>query len=152
MTQAPDILAAALRYAAQGRAVLPCHGIVDGRCTCGNPDCGSPGKHPRTAHGVKDATAEGPQIQAWWSEWPEANVGIATGSLSGIVVVDVDGPQGEAALRTLNLHLPTTLEATTGRGRHLYFRATDGARSKVFGPNLRRRTLIKVSNSLNLRP
>ena len=85
---------------------------------------------------MKDATAEGPQIQAWWSEWPEANVGIATGSLSGIVVVDVDGPQGEAALRTLNLHLPTTLEATTGRGRHLYFRATDGARSKVFGPNL----------------
>ena len=136
MSQAPDILAAALGYAAQGQAVFPCHGIVDGRCTCGRPDCGSPGKHPRTAHGVKDATTNQAQIARWGELWLNSNVGIATGAASGLVVIDVDGPAGEAALRELNLLLPETAEVKTGRGRHLYYAAPGGAPSKTFGPTL----------------
>jgi hypothetical protein len=39
-------LRAALEYEAQGLSVIALHGILNGRCTCGNTQCGSPGKHP----------------------------------------------------------------------------------------------------------
>ena len=81
----PSTLEAALSYARKGWQVLPLHSIrPDGGCTCGNPGCGSPGKHPRTQHGVKDATTDEKLIRTWWSRWPDANVGVATGPASGI--------------------------------------------------------------------
>ena len=40
-----------LRYAAWGWAVLPIFGFSGGKCACGNADCPSPGKHPRTNRG-----------------------------------------------------------------------------------------------------
>lgn len=82
-------LAAALDYARRGLRVFPVFEIEDdGRCACGR-DCGrDAGKHPRTRHGFKDATTNSVQITAWWSRWPNANIGVATGE--GIVVLDVD--------------------------------------------------------------
>ena len=59
----------------------------------------------------------------------DANIGIATGSSSGIFVVDVDGRSGRASLEALRQKhgpLPKTVTVKTGRGRHLYFRC-DGA-------------------------
>ena len=54
-----DTLEAALQFAQEGWPVLPVH-IVDerGRCSCGKPDCHSPGKHPATPHGWRDATTD----------------------------------------------------------------------------------------------
>src|SRR5690349_20742187 len=34
------------------------------------------------------------QIREWWTKWPEANIGIITGKISGITVVDVDVYKG----------------------------------------------------------
>lgn len=70
--------------------------------------------------------AEGGEIAAWFARRPDANVGIVTGRVSGIVVVDVDARHGGLdSLRELErAHgaLPPTVEATTGGGgRHLYF-------------------------------
>ena len=48
-------------------------------------------------------------------------VGIVTGPVSGIVVVDVDGAEGEASLAALG-ELPPTPTVRTGKGRHLYFK------------------------------
>src|SRR5258708_6877421 len=31
------------------------------------------------------------EINNWWNQWPDANIGIVTGAISGIIVVDVDG-------------------------------------------------------------
>jgi hypothetical protein len=45
----------AQRYAAEDFAV-PLHGTNGGQCTCGRTDCERPGKHPRTTHGIQDAT------------------------------------------------------------------------------------------------
>ena len=48
-------------YLAAGWAIAPLHSIRDGRCTCGKPDCSSPGKHPiaeLTPNGFKSATTE----------------------------------------------------------------------------------------------
>lgn len=118
---------AALAYAKHfGWHVLPLHSIKNGRCTCGKPDCASPGKHPLTAHGVADASEDPATIAGWWQRWPWANVGIATGAGSGFFVLDVDGPSGEESLRDLeDQHgkLPDTVEALTGGGgRHILFR------------------------------
>jgi len=118
---------AALIYANRFKwAVLPLHSIENGRCTCGRADCSSPGKHPRTLRGVKDATTEIAIIRDWWYEWPNANVGIATGATSGFFVLDVDGEEGEKSLRELEKQhgaLPETVESITGGGgRHLFFR------------------------------
>ena len=118
-----DLLAAALEFAGDGKPVFPLHTAKEGRCTCGKADCDKPGKHPRTEHGFKDATTNESKIREWWAKWPSANIGHPTGRL---VVLDVDGPEGEAALEELQEKyspLPVTLTARTGRGRHLYFAA-----------------------------
>jgi hypothetical protein len=89
----PNMLDAALAYAQRGWAVLPLHTVRNGQCSCGNTTCSSPGKHPHTTHGVKDATTDKATIEQWWSQWPEANIGIATGAISRLVVLDVyNGP------------------------------------------------------------
>ena len=121
-------LAWALWYAAaMGWAVLPVHSIKNGTCTCRKKArCPSPGKHPRTRHGVKDATKDPKRIRGWWSKWPDANVGIATGKISSIVVVDVDPRNaGNDAVKQLESRLgklPSGPRAKTGGGgQHLFF-------------------------------
>lgn len=112
---------AALAYAAEfGWAVMPLHTPTVEGCSCRQASCESVGKHPRTMNGLKGATTDAEQIRAWWRIWPDANVGIATGATSGLVVVDVDGPEGEAALDALG-GVPLTPTVLTGKGRHLYF-------------------------------
>jgi len=127
---APDtalLLEQALAYAARGWRILPCHSIKDGACTCKTEGtCTSPGKHPRTEHGLKDATTDGDTIKRWWTRWPGANIGILTGSASGFFVLDVDPPHGGdeslSALEAEHGKLPDTAEVKTGGGgRHLLF-------------------------------
>lgn len=104
-----EMLDAALAYAAYGMAVLP---------------VAPHGKNPLTAHGVKDATRAVEKIINWWTEFPTANVGVATGSISKFWVLDVDGEDGEASLVSLEQQygpLPSTVEVITANGRHLYF-------------------------------
>ena len=87
---------AAIAYAERGLKVFPLHSVVDGVCTCGMKECGSPGKHPKTPRGVKDATCDRQELESLWKD--NSNVGIATGSESGIIVVDIDVPNGEESL------------------------------------------------------
>jgi len=61
------------------------------------------------------------ELGAW--SWP--GVGIVTGPLSGVLVLDVDGPEGEAELRKHG-HPPTPMARTGGGGLHLYFRHPNG--------------------------
>ncbi len=122
----------ALSYAARGWAVLPVHTpLAQGGCSC-QQDCGSSaGKHPRTRHGLKEASRSPDQVWRWWRRWPDANVGVCTGRASGLVVLDVDvRHRGEASLETLEAtydRLPPTLTAYSGGGgRHLYFQHPGG--------------------------
>ena len=48
-------------------------------------------KIPLTTHGFQDATTDSATIVEWWRRCPNANIGVATGAVSGIVVVDIDG-------------------------------------------------------------
>ena len=119
-------------YVHYGWHLVPIHGVMVARngqmkCTCGKPDCTSPGKHPTTPNGLKNATVRKDWINAWWDKWPWANVGIVTGSVSGIVVVDIDPRHGgNDALDDLFVKhgaFPETAEVMTGGGgRHFYFK------------------------------
>ncbi|MCO5172388.1 MAG: bifunctional DNA primase/polymerase [Planctomycetes bacterium] len=123
----------ALAYARRGWAVIPLHSPRTGRtCSCGKATCESQGKHPRTSHGVKDATTNEETIRMWWGAWPDANVGIACGPASGLDVLDVDGDEGRAALADLEQQhgpLPTTMCSTTGSGgnHHLFTHRPEAA-------------------------
>ncbi|MBX7070128.1 MAG: bifunctional DNA primase/polymerase [Microthrixaceae bacterium] len=123
-TESP--LDAAVRYALAGRPVFPCHTPTPAGCSCGRPDCGSPGKHPRTRNGLHDATTDVGRIESWWSRWRDANVGVATGRVSGLVVIDIDPRHGGlASMRALlDEHgpLPDGPRVRTGSGGwHLLF-------------------------------
>ena len=128
---------AAVAYAQRlGWPVFPCHSVDDGRCDCGNPDCGSPGKHPMTTNGFKDATRDESKIRDWWWNYPTANIGVPTGAVSGFDVLDVDPRHGgEQSLEDVESEsgaLPDTVEQQTGGGgRHILFRHSVGMSSKV---------------------
>lgn len=120
-----DVLAAALAYARRGWPVFPLHGMRERFCTCRKADCTSPGKHPITKRGFKDASTDEETIERWWQDHPYANVGVVTGKNSGIAVIDVDGNEGEKSLADLEQRhgaTPVTLQTRTGGGgRHLFF-------------------------------
>ena len=99
------------------------HGLKkDLSCTCKDgPACRSSGKHPTKKAWL---TAEAPDV------WPSGrNIGIATGGASGFVVLDVDGPEGQASLDALETEhgpLPSgPMQITGSGGRHYLFRCPD---------------------------
>lgn len=102
----------ALQYAGRGWKIFPLQGKIPFKGT----------------QGFKDATTDPAIIEAWWARWPQANIGIATGN--GLVVLDIDGPEGLAELKALIARhgpLPATLAVRTGNGIHLYFRDVGSA-------------------------
>lgn len=126
-----ELLNAALRYAERGWHILPCHTPnASGVCSCqAGKECDSAGKHPRIAW--KGNTSTDPDvIKGWWKRWPTANVGIATGEQSGIIVLDVDGEEGSQTIE----HKGGTEAGprqTTGRGEHRFLQHP-GFRTKNF--------------------
>ena len=123
-------LTTALRYAAEGFAVVPLHGTAAGKCTCGRDDCATPGRHPRTRHGIQDATADRVLIKQRWAQWPKAKIGIAMGTPAGFVAIIADGDAGRTSLRQLKEQfaktLPKTVTYRDGERRVRLF-ATGGA-------------------------
>ena len=71
------------------------------------------------------------EVEAWWSTYPEANVGIITGAISGVTVVDVDAKSG--GLETIKkLHLPmTSIVKTGGGGWHYYYAYAEDVGNKA---------------------
>jgi hypothetical protein len=119
-------LGTALEYARRGWPVLPCHAPTPyGRCSCGHHQCSSVGKHPRLQHGLREASSDETTVARWWARWPDANVAVLTGAVSGLVVIDVDRRHGgDHTLEELvarHGRLPRTATVQTGDGVHLYF-------------------------------
>ncbi len=93
--------------------------------------CKPRGKEPLTAHGFHDATTDPERIRAWWSRWPNANIGMPTGKRSGKIVVDVDPKHGGydslMDLDERGHRLPPTATVQTGGGGvHHYFKCPEG--------------------------
>ncbi len=108
----PDCLAAALRYLERNWAVIP----IEPR-----------GKRPLVSWlEFQSRCPTQAEVMRWFEQRPNANVGIVTGAVSGVVVLDVDerhgGFESLSQLEILHGPLPLTAEALTGGGgRHLYF-------------------------------
>jgi hypothetical protein len=100
-------------------------------------------KIPLTVKGFKDASTAESTIRSWWQRWPNANIGIPTGSASGLAVVDIDprhgGEESWIALTELNGPAPETpMSLTGGGGRHLAFAFLPGFRNSAgtIGPGI----------------
>jgi hypothetical protein len=109
-----DSLTAALALAAEDHAVFPCR----------------PDKRPATPHGFKDATRDPDTIRDLWRRWPGDLIGIATGEVSDLAVLDIDAkPNGRDWWAEHRGHLPVTRTVRTrSGGLHLYFRHVSGLR------------------------
>ena len=132
MNDAPNMKKAALWYTRNRIPVFPVYWPVEGGCSCGKRDCHSPGKHPLTPRGFKDASTDEAQVIEWWTTHPFANIGIPTGEASEFLVVDCDPRHGGPAERGELIQqfgpIPDTAEVITGGGgRHFYFRYGGGA-------------------------
>lgn len=64
------------------------------------------------------------EINTWWSKWPDANVGIVTGAISGLVVIDLDTPEAKDKLKELfsSFDFSAAPRSRTGKGWQLFFR------------------------------
>lgn len=115
-------LDAALWFASRGVYVLPIYAPdADGTCTCSRPGCTSGGKHPITPNGSKDAMLDQDQIRTWWTQYPDANLGLAL-KPSEIVVIDIDNPDYVQDFERAN-QLPATFVVESQPGhRHYYYR------------------------------
>lgn len=76
------------------------------------------------------ATRDPEEIAADWARWPDANIGLPTGTLNGFFVIDLDTADGHGVdgvgsfdMMADAFGLPETVTAETpSGGRHLYFR------------------------------
>ncbi len=115
------ILEAALEYQAKGYSVIPV----------------TQDKKPLIkweAHQQTRATSE--TIRQWWKEHPKANIGLVTGAISNLLVVDCDTPE---AIQRIQEALPDSLlvpcESTPRGGMHFFFSHSEGFvnRARVAG-------------------
>ena len=60
------------------------------------------------------------EIEEWLKKWPDMNIGVVTGEVSNLVVVDADGAEGIKHIS--NLKLVSQLSALSGKGKHLYYK------------------------------
>lgn len=121
------------KYLQLGLSVIPIYGVKEsGMCECGIKDCSAPGKHPPI--NWRDYTKE---RMTPWSIASYAgknyNVGIVTGQISGVMVLDIDGELPDDFP-----DIPKTWQAKTAKGMHVYFKYEDGMRNraKIKGHNI----------------
>lgn len=127
-------------YAAHGWKVLPCYGIVSGRCTCGgtHAEPKDVGKHPSIGEWNSQATSDVETVRQWWKNSADQNTAVFCRP-SGFFVIDIDpragGPDSFEKFESLvDGALPPTVEAITGeysmggkiqRGRHLFYKCDE---------------------------
>jgi putative DNA primase/helicase len=101
------MLSLALSLASAGVPVFPC-----------KPE----NKRPYTSNGFKAASIFPHVIQRWWSDWPDALVGMPTGERTAVWVLDQDSYKGATEADLPHFLPPTRTVRTRSGGRHYYFR------------------------------
>ena len=127
------LMDAALNYAKRGWPVFPLHTPSSQGCSCrAGASCQKSGKHPRTRNGLRDASTDLMTIAGWWNKWPDANIGIVTGAVSGLLVIDVDDHGaicGSESLQEIEESIGepfASRSVITGQGKHIYFNHPGG--------------------------
>jgi putative DNA primase/helicase len=116
------MIEAALDYARRGMSVFPCEKKI-----------------PLVATGFKAASRDEEQIRKWWSAHPDAQIGLPTGRVNGLFVLDIDGEQGASIAAKWKLPETFTVE-TQPRHWQAWFKQPEGVETKcsagVLGPEL----------------
>lgn len=121
------MLEAAKFYLSSGFSVVPVKvgkSLVDGKKEL---------KFPIDWHPYRDRKPTEDEVNSWWTKWPDADVAIVTGKISGITVIDTE--KG-ADLKLFGLQDCTTVSSSSGGGgKHFYFAYTDKVKNRVqFAP------------------
>lgn len=105
-----SLLDEAIGYAERGWPIFPC----------------KPSKEPYTRNGVLNATTDIKQIEDWWKEYPDANIGLDVGG-AGMVALDLDdGHSLQEIEAALGLQPQTGLiSRTPSGGEHWFFSLLD---------------------------
>lgn len=83
--------------------------------------CKGPGKRALISWKTHSETTVA-MLDEWNSKYKYYNIGIKMGSVTGLVGIDVDGPEGEELLQKMsNGEVPETWEYATGAGRRLLY-------------------------------
>lgn len=103
------------------------------------------GKSPLCQNGFKSATMDRVVLQEWNKKFYDCNIGIPTGTINNIFVVDIDGEIGAKSLIALEniygkLDAPTVI---TGKGKHLYFKMPENTNIKS--------SVSKIANHIDIR-
>ena len=105
-------LEAALQYTSEGLSVIPL-----------KPNEKRPLLSTWTQ--LQTAAMSTAEVKEVWDAEPEANVGIVTGQVSGLSVLDIDGTPGALAIQAASISLPETRVVRTPNGLHYYFQFTE---------------------------
>lgn len=125
---------AAHEYVDYGMAIFPVWAVnSNSECACGDPNCESPGKHPMTKNGFKDADSSQEWVKdCWGNQELKPNIGMVTGAESGIVVLDSDFGHDKDGIKSLKaigygekqLGKTRRVRSQSG-GYHFYYRSND---------------------------
>jgi len=113
-TSQDDTLAAAIAYQSDGLSVIPIK---------------AESKESLVAwRRFQDERADETMIRDWFAQFPDAGVGIVTGAISGLVVIDIDNRNGgDVSGRELFGTAPETVTVLTPGGEHWWFQANGEA-------------------------
>lgn len=114
-----NIVAEALALGAQGYPVFPV----------------AASKRPTCPHGFKNASTDAADIRRLWRDHPGPLVGVPTGKVTGLFVLDLDTTRHTAADEWFKRHAPylpeTRQQTTRSGGLHLFFRHVEGLRNSA---------------------
>lgn len=150
-TNAIDLCSEALAYARRGILIFPLWHVgahIGGNiCACSDgPDCGSPGKHPRTRNGLNEASADLRVVEQWWQRWPHAGIGMPMGA-NQLAAIDIDPDHGaNPTVAILEKYCDahgvnmwcTRVNLTGSGGYHVIYRDRHGVvptKRQTFGPD-----------------
>jgi len=113
-----DTLQAAKEYLALGWSVIPLE--PGGKL----PPEITPGGKRFSWKPYQTRQASERELTGWLQRWRRCNLGIVTGQVSGVIVLDIDSPEAAAWVEMQGVPLTPTVK--TGKGQHLFFRHPGG--------------------------
>lgn len=92
-------------------------------------------KRPTCPHSFKDAATDVAGIRQLWRDHPGPLVGVPTGKVTGLFVLDLDVTKHTDAAEWFERHAPylpeTRQQTTRSGGLHLFFRHVEGLRNSA---------------------